>query len=96
MNKLYLLSVGSSGYVNFTTYTSSALVSAYNTKLDVFEKSRVVPVSFDSSFCTEHLINDGIRVDSGNLTVEFVGRGPATKFKCSIDQKNSALCKSMY
>ena len=69
-------------------------MSAYNTKLDVVEESRMVPVSFDTSFCSVHLINDGVRVDGGNLTVEFVGRGPATTFKCSVDRKNGVLCES--
>ena len=90
--------VGSSGYANFTVEASSVFkvkVSAYNTKLDMVKKPRLVPVFLDPLFCSVHMINDGIRIEDSNLIVEFLGRGPATEFKCTIDRKNSFSCESI-
>ena len=92
--------VGSSGYANFTVEASRVFkvkVSAYNTKLDMVKKPRLVPVFLDPLFCSVHLINDRIRIENSNLIVEFLGRGPATEFKCTIDRINrtSFSCESI-
>ena len=89
------LPVGSSGYANFTVETSSVFkvkVYAYNTKLDMVKKS---PVFLDPLFCSVHLINDGFGIQKNNLTVEFLGRGPATEFECSIDLSKGFSCESI-
>ena len=69
-------------------------MSAINNKTDGVQIRRQFEITDDPTYCTTHLINDGVAVNGNNVTVEFTGIGPATSHTCRLDHHDSFTCKS--
>ena len=68
-------------------------MAATNSREDRIVVRRRFEISADSSFCTVHLINDGITVGENRTTVEFTGTGIAESFLCQLDREAAFLCE---
>ena len=94
-----LITPGSSGNVVFTDLEPGRYVlrvAAVNSKEDRAIERRSFEITSDPSFCTVHLINNGVTVsDGGGATVEFTGTGPAEGFSCRLDREKAFNCKSL-
>ena len=69
-------------------------MSAINNRTDEVKTRRRFEISDDPTYCTTHLINDGVTVDGDNVTVEFAGIGSAASHVCKLDSRDSFICKS--
>jgi len=88
--------IGSSGSVTFPSVTPGTYVVrvvSQNSKHDRAVLRRKVVVPSGPTACAVHLINRGVTHALGNVTVEFTGSGPITKFMCQLDGRNSYICK---
>ena len=88
-------STGSNGHVQFSDldpgfYTLKVI--AANQIPDKELIRRRFYISDDPTHCSVHLINSGVTVAEGNVTVEFSGVGPATGFKCKLDREKYYPC----
>ena len=87
---------GSSGTATFTDVQPGRYelkVNAFNSREDRVTLRRRVEVSNDPSFCTVHLINDGVRVLNDKAIIEFAAVGLADTFSCQLDKQTSFPCK---
>ena len=87
---------GSSGNVSFTDLAPGKYVlrvAATNSREDRAIERRRFEISSDPSFCTTHLINEGVTVSGDTATVEFAGIGPAETFRCKLDTEPAFACK---
>lgn len=68
-------------------------MAATNHREDRAIDRRRIVISSDPTFCTAHLINDGVTVEGGGAMVEFVGDGPTDVFSCSLDREEAFTCE---
>ena len=48
----------------------------------------------DATYCTTHLINEGVTVGfGGQVIVEFASVGPAVEFMCRLDGQQQFSCE---
>lgn len=68
--------VGTSGRITFSGLAPRRYelrVSAVNNRTDEAKRRRRFEISDDPTYCTTHLINDGVTINGDNVTVEFAG-----------------------
>ena len=90
---------GASGRVVFTNLPPrryTLRVKAQNVDEPHAIIRRRLQISSDPQFCTLHLINSGITVDSTQKTavLEFVKNGPVMYFNCTLDMQTPFQCKA--
>ena len=91
-----IYTTGSSGSVVFTDLEPGRYwlrISATNYGGDRDIVRRKMEISSDPSFCTAHLINNGVTVEDGRAIVEFAGDGPAEAYVCSLDREKAFPCE---
>ena len=68
-------------------------IEAMNNRQDRATATRKIEIGSDLSFCSSHLINDGVTVDGNTVTVEFGSVGLALSFSCKLDSQPSFSCE---
>lgn len=90
--------VGTSGRITFSGLAPRRYelrVSAVNNRTDEAKRRRRFEISDDPTYCTTHLINDGVTINGDNVTVEFAGIGSAASHLCKLDRNDPFICKSL-
>ena len=69
-------------------------IAAANPGGDSDRERREFEISSDPSFCTAHLVNDGVTVNGEETVIEFAGNAPAKAFFCALDRSTTFHCKN--
>lgn len=93
-----LLYTGSNGSTTFSNiapgkYRLRVVASAPGYNRSILRRRVVIPEG--PNYCTANLIDEGVVVSGGNLTVHFRGVGPVTGYECIMDRRRSSrfTCK---
>lgn len=88
--------IGSSGSVRYTDLEPGRYtlrVAAGERREEKGIERRKFEIPSDDTFCTTHLINEGVIVGfGGQVTVEFSSVGPAVEFMCRLDGQEQFSC----
>ena len=85
---------GSNGSTTFSDiaaagkYRLRIVASAPGYNRSILRRRVVIPEG--PNYCTANLIDDGVVVSGGNLTVHFRGVGPVTGYECVMDRRRSS------
>lgn len=85
--------IGSNGSTTFSDiaagkYRLRVVASAPGYNRSILRRRVVIPEG--PNYCTANLIDEGVVVSGGNLTVHFRGVGPVTGYECIVDQQRSS------
>lgn len=94
---LALTCTGSSGSVRYTNlepgrYTLRVAAGESRAERGIERRNFEIPP--DNTYCTTHLINEGVSVGfGGQVTVEFASVGPVEEFMCRLDSQEQFSCE---